>query len=561
MVDFRSIYVEPPKGKVPKYIGVWTHGIDALRSALINVEELKKIGVNTIIINPDVELAESGNIDTVPDEAFIFYVHAFHRSGLRVLLIIDPMHPSFVRWGRYEWEKPDPGADVKRGPQLLEKFTPLVLEWAEIAERYGVEIYATVNEVEKLVWTPGDASKWLEQIQPELRKRYHGKIAVKLQAFNPLIQDLWDLGFQGYDYIIASGFLGWSYDEEIWQPKTKDLINRALSYAKRDGCQGVFISDWGAYLGGNWSEPISSHQIANESTQKEVFEFVFREAWDKVDGIFPATCIGWDFLGRPAEQVFKSWCTKDRVLEPCSIDKVWKTPGLLKLIEKALSARERPCYLWCETNDVEINQECPGPGSCTNIEDCDRLAFYNEEYCERWLEERGKEPYGSNLFVLDLDNPWGIIIDGRSSDWQGIEAVCDDTSGDAPSSDQDVKAFYVECGHQYLYLMIEFFDENPGLEYNVHLDVGLDGIEDYVVMNRVHGADVHKPPPNFVGHVKNAYGEVVELKIPLDMIENPRKVGIRISSLDENHQPVDWCGEGWHQVDLAELSRVSSTPD
>ncbi len=100
----------------------------------------------------------------------------------------------------------------------------------------------------------------------------------------------------------------------------------------------------------------------------------------------------------------EAWYAREGVREPHCLDALWKTPGLLKLIEKTLSPGERPFYHWTSTNNVEIDEEHPGPFGRTNVEDCDRLAVHSELDFDRWLVKQGKEPYGSDLFVVELDN-------------------------------------------------------------------------------------------------------------------------------------------------------------
>lgn len=397
-VDLEDVYVEPPTGEVHKYKGIWTHTIDAMRNALMNVENLKQIGVNFVAVTLDVEMDENRNVQVVGGNDFLFYILAFHRCGLGVLLMPDPCHPSFVRWGKYEWVKGDNNVDVRRGAELLENFTPLVLEWAEIAENYGVEMYSPLNEPQTFARESAEASQWAQQIRPDLEERYSGTLVLRTHGRFP--EEI-DLDFRGYDYIASWGACAWPGHHELWRLDIRAQIDNLLALVERDGCENGILLDFGtAYLGGSWYEPLPPELVSDENIQSQTFQILFEEGWEKVQGFFPPTAMGWEFLGRPAENVIKSWYAENGASPPKPIDKVWKTPGLLKLIEKPLSPTKRPFYLWTSTNEVLVDEQHPGPGNFTNAMECDAYAFSHPEEAEAWLRERGIDGYGSNFFVF-----------------------------------------------------------------------------------------------------------------------------------------------------------------
>ena len=50
-----------------------------------------------------------------------------------------------------------------------------------------------------------------------------------------------------------------------------------------------------------------------------------------------------------------------------------------------------------------------------------------------------------------------------------------DPEGDAPSKDEDMKAFYATNDNEYLYFMVEFYGENPRSACQLCTDTDLDG--------------------------------------------------------------------------------------
>lgn len=392
--NLEDIYVAPPADEVSNYKGVWTHNIETMRDMLMNVENLKRIGVNFITVNLDVEMDEDGNMRVVDGNAALFYALAYHRCGFRVLLMPDPCHPTFA--DGFEWELGDNNATVRRGPEILEKLTPLVMEWAEVAENYGVEMYSPVNETQTFVRSSEEASQWAQQILPELLEKYSGKLVLRTHGGTDF--NSFDLDASGYDYLASSGGAAW-LPLDLWKLHIREQIDNLVAAVNRDGCENGILLDFGtAYLGESWCEP-SIVQSFDENIQAQALQILFEEGWEKVKGFFPPAGWGWNFMRHPAENVVEEWYGENGTLPVKPVDKIWNNPDLLKLIEKTLSPEKRPFYYWTYSNVVHVDNENPGPNGYTTREECDGYALHNEEYCDEWLRERGIEGYGSNFFV------------------------------------------------------------------------------------------------------------------------------------------------------------------
>ncbi len=204
-----------------------------------------------------------------------------HKQGIQVYLVPNFRHPS-------------PFPDRRIAETYLENFTPIVLEWAEIAEEYGVALFSPGNELDKPF--PKDlVATWLHDIIPKINERYDGLTIAKLK-------DVFDMDFSGYDYV---GFTNIGRQNP---GGVRAEVELAKKYAARDGARGVIISEFG------WN--IRTDE--GEETQVKTIEQVFQESWGEVDGYFVISWLlpGYSVKGRPAEQVIKRWFTAETGVPP-----------------------------------------------------------------------------------------------------------------------------------------------------------------------------------------------------------------------------------------------------
>lgn len=198
-----------------------------------------------------------------------------------------------------------------------------------------------------------------------------------------------------------------------------------------------------------------------------------------------------------------------------------------------------------------------------------------ENAAEAYIREdyTAAESYADDLLVKAcevLDNPLRVFIDGDDSDWTDMNPVCIDPNGDVlnnkPPYEQtsthltmDIKAIYAMNDNEDLYLMIEFFDNNPELELGISFDTDLNGVEDRVLVTQAYGEveldmvtrTLHEISHRTIGRVKCAYGMVVEVEIPLEMIGNPGIIGIEIASIDTGQDlTLDICGDEEVKLDI-----------
>ena len=80
---------------------------------------------------------------------------------------------------------------------FFDQVTRMNLEWADIAEKYGVELYAPMNELSIAVSDKEALNKWAHEVAPKIRERYSGILVYKAAPAE------WgfDNDYRGYDYL------------------------------------------------------------------------------------------------------------------------------------------------------------------------------------------------------------------------------------------------------------------------------------------------------------------------------------------------------------------------
>ena len=273
-----------PAVETKRYQGFWEPG---LKDSIVGeLEHLKSLGVNTMSFVPSRSPLPDGTFRTKSDakQFVIAQIVEAHKQGIQVYLVPNFRHPS-------------PFPDRRIAETYLENFTPIVLEWADIAEEYGVALFSPGNELDKPF--PKDlVATWLHDIVPKINERYGGLTIAKLK-------DVFDMDFSGYDYV---GFTNIGRQNP---GGVRAEVELAKKYAARDGAHGVIISEFG------WN--IRSDE--GEETQVKTIEQVFQESWGEVDGYFVVSWLlpGYSVKGRPAEQVIKEWFTAETGVRPTPV--------------------------------------------------------------------------------------------------------------------------------------------------------------------------------------------------------------------------------------------------
>jgi len=140
---------------------------------------------------------------------------------------------------------------------------------------------------------------------------------------------------------------------------------------------------------------------------------------------------------------------------------------------------------------------------------------------------RSEEPPSTD--VLDLPP---IVVDGSLGDWAGFDPTATDSVGDTSRKGTDIEAVYAARDSEYLYVAAQVRGENPYV--NFELDYDGDGQKEFVVHGRAadRAADIWRSDQGDdtpAGEVLAEFGEVLELRVPLGLIESPERIAIHVS--------------------------------
>ena len=289
----------------------------------LNAQKLKDIGVNTIFLQaspPQPELWLEKTKDNLSSEIFeklkeilpvekeliINITQQAHRNGFKVAFTMSNL--------------PDmEGVD-------MDLLNSRIVEYAQVAEEYDIELFAPMNEPEVILGE--NTSKWKQEILAKIKAVYHGDVLWKGAGVDmpdkstiALIADQPPGDFVGYDYI---GFSTLLMPKEVLEPHEQirfadqstleaypHYVEAALDYklaqAKRDGCKGVILSEFGVLHKGSLTEK----EIAR------AYEIVLEKGRDKVVGFITMNFLGVELPGMPpveeyieTTEVIKEWFTE-----------------------------------------------------------------------------------------------------------------------------------------------------------------------------------------------------------------------------------------------------------
>ena len=304
-------------GEVQVYKGIWLPALFLFGSDYLpsNMQKLKDIGINTVFLQGTPPLSESWleklpappevlerikEVLPIEKEIMIADIQTAHENGLKVVLTI--------------------GIDPK--PKMeeidLEAWNSKIVEWAELAEEYGVELFAPMAEPEGLFeGTEKDIEQWAQEILLRIKEVYHGEVVwmgcgpggePQSEEFLKELSEGPPGRYAGYDYI---GF-GLNLVPEMTLEEFPQYINNCIKYklaqAERDDCTGIMVTEFGVFL----PEQRSEEEVAR------AHEIVIENAKDKVVGLFANSYfLGGQIEGLPlieedieTEDVIRRWFTE-----------------------------------------------------------------------------------------------------------------------------------------------------------------------------------------------------------------------------------------------------------
>ena len=310
--EFRQPFTLDSSSYNEFYRGAWGARLDELRSYLLNATKLREAGVDSIMVEAEIVLdRETHEPKSIGEDVFIFYLQALKREGFRIILIPNPMHPNLDMGLGYAWEEPDLNAYYHPSYELIKKFGGEVVKWARIAEEYGIEAFLPILEPYKLAGDYEVASRWLQEILPQIKEVYHGQLWAT--------DIMYDIGqglsipcpydYSGYDFLLSGPPAG-RKDANDWEEMIKVFIQKGTEYVSDFNLQGFGLYEYGGYTGGVWYEDVQMgafDQILSQEQAADIAEAFVRQAAGTLKASFPRISIGWTDYDTPSYEIITAW--------------------------------------------------------------------------------------------------------------------------------------------------------------------------------------------------------------------------------------------------------------
>jgi hypothetical protein len=297
---------EKKEEEVYIYKGFWMPGINEGWLAS-HMQEMKNMGVNTVSLAVGFYFDDNKQISM--DTSHIFEdIQVAHENGMKVML-----NPNFYPFPKLE------DLDV-------EELNSKIVEVAELAEEYDVELFAPLNEPEN-IFHP-NTGEWRQDILPKVKEVYHGDIfysggGVGLPDKEAIakIPEQPPGDFVGYDYIGVTFLFSISeylepedriqFADQLTLESYAQHVEGALDYmlakAERDNCKGVIIKEFGVrnrfFLNGSEVADMLDTGWSSEEELVRANEIVLEKGKGRVAGFLNANFLGGEIPGMPGEYI------------------------------------------------------------------------------------------------------------------------------------------------------------------------------------------------------------------------------------------------------------------
>ena len=486
--------------------------------------------------------------------------------GFKIYLMAQPLPEALYIEGK-ERNTSLPPLSGEAKQNFLKQMQREALWLATFAEKHKVDILDAfglestdvgIRDISKVV--SGDFLAYKELL-PEIRKRFSGKLAVMLvggiQHFLSN-RSLPDYDYRGFDYVelVLSCRHAELYTDSPyeWEKAIEDYLQYA-DYIKKKYTVKILLI---------WIAGIQTHDetllrkfLSNgkftnyEEAKVWLLNSILSKALEKdVEGVELYTL--W-FFSRLAEP-HGPYATKFSV---------WQSKKPLSISSKYLS------YSW-NFRKAEILKKLQYVASISSS-----ISSLSSPILRHWIDSKMKEVnekfikenYSSADLILTevlgyfqhIKNPLGITIDGYGNEWQNIDPIYFNPSRFPQWGPEELwldnlhnvkkmgnlKAVYALNDRENLYMMLEFYGAPPqwlpnvaidtsgnwthefGKEFHILLHDGLTEI--WKVAYRGNDFDLRvlwKSPTEKAGTCEVKVSDVVEVKIPLKILGNPRKVNL-----------------------------------
>ena len=285
--------------------GIWAQPGGEEKALSNDSQKMLEDGVNIFAIAVSYEINPDGSLTMVPlnykwdfnpEAGYLNLIKTAHNAGLGVFLEVE-FNPF---WEEGEFSS----LSLSLQKKILQRTKEATLHWAEIGEKEQVELFSPINEPAN-VFGKEAGFKWIEDILPEIKKKYTGSTNVKLYGIE--VGDFSSYGsIKGYDYVSVNVYAIDVSDEEFMQYIKEEVMPYMENCVQKYQLKGFLFGEMGI--------------PASNPHQSQLFNQFFENTWQEAKGYLLS---GWgpkvmmddsfpdmQYTDRPAEEVIKYWYHK-----------------------------------------------------------------------------------------------------------------------------------------------------------------------------------------------------------------------------------------------------------
>lgn len=357
--------------------------------------------------------------------------------------------------------------------KFLDQLSKMTTRIAEFAEENNIEMLAPICELHLYLGYEA-SSAWHQEMLSTLREKYKGELVVTDQDY---MSKYYNIGLET-ETIPNFNYSGYDYIGLLINPSgTKswvDLeysINKTLDYASqlREKYQ-IRVIISNVGVFGNADWMLEEYPDNWSKARANFFKVVLRLILDRVEGVF---FNAWNY-DSPSESVVSRVFIQSR--EPYDVVKEY--------------------FSMPYTDENELTST--------------------------WFR-----------FIKDKEEAlW------RPIKFIEVERIFLDPQGDA-APNLDLKSIWISCDQNNVFIHVDFYIERPSVEVLFNLDVNSDGLTDYLIRTFPSGEAPFfksysmRARHQFLCMLNCTYDRNVVVKIPLEIIGYPQKLGLEAASWDE----------------------------
>ena len=157
-----------------------------------------------------------------------------------------------------------------------------------------------------------------------------------------------------------------------------------------------------------------------------------------------------------------------------------------------------------------------------------------------------------------------VVIDGKGEDWSTYLPIVNDFKDDQASGTPDLGEIRAFCNDQYLYVNIKLNQDGETDHYDLLLNTGGGTNFTYQLSvwpkkNEARFGAFPVTEMHLVDGVTSAQDEVIEVKMPLSLVDGKKVTWLLVQTYNQNTKTVDDMAQGAVQT-VKEVETIQSTP-